>query len=72
MMGSDTIAQQFRRARADGSVKAVVVRVDSPGGVAFSSEVIRHEVELTKAMKPVVVSMSDVAASAGSSRNRAP
>ena len=49
MMGSDTIAQQFRRARADDSVKAVVVRVDSPGGVAFSSEVIRHEVELTKA-----------------------
>ena len=49
MMGSETIAQQFRRARADDFVKAVVVRVDSPGGVAFSSEVIRHELELTKA-----------------------
>jgi protease-4 len=65
MMGSDTIAQQFRRVRADGFVKAVVVRVDSPGGVAFSSEVIRHELELTKEAKPVVVSMSDVAASGG-------
>ena len=65
MMGSDTIAQQFRRARADDFVKAVVVRVDSPGGVAFSSEVMRHELELTKAVKPVVVSMSDVAASGG-------
>jgi protease-4 len=65
MMGSDTLAQQFRRARADDFVKAVVVRVDSPGGVAFSSEVIRHELELTKAVKPVVVSMSDVAASGG-------
>jgi protease-4 len=65
MMGSDTIARQFRRARNDDSVKAVVVRVDSPGGVAYSSEVIRHELELTKAVKPVVVSMSDVAASGG-------
>ncbi|HMD86315.1 MAG TPA: signal peptide peptidase SppA [Terriglobia bacterium] len=65
MMGSETIAQQFRRARADSFVKAVVVRVDSPGGVAFSSEVMRHELELTKGVKPVVVSMSDVAASGG-------
>jgi protease IV len=65
MMGSDTMAEQFRRARADNFVKAVVVRVNSPGGVAFSSEVIRHELELTKAVKPVVVSMSDVAASGG-------
>ncbi|MGO8787962.1 MAG: signal peptide peptidase SppA [Terriglobia bacterium] len=65
MLGSDTIAQQFRRARTDDWVKAVVVRIDSPGGVAFSSEVMRHELELTKAVKPVVVSMSDVAASGG-------
>jgi protease-4 len=65
MMGSDTIAQQFRRARNDDLVKAVVVRVDSPGGVAFSSEIMRHELELTRAVKPVVVSMSDVAASGG-------
>jgi len=65
MMGSSTIAEQFRRARADDFVKAVVVRIDSPGGVAFSSEVMRHELELTRAVKPVVVSMSDVAASGG-------
>ena len=65
MMGSETIADQFRRARSDDFVKAVVVRVDSPGGVAYSSEVIRHELELTKEVKPVVVSMSDVAASGG-------
>jgi protease-4 len=65
IMGSDTIAQQFRRARTDDFVKAVVVRIDSPGGVTFSSEIIRHELELTKEVKPVVVSMSDVAASGG-------
>lgn len=65
MMGSETIAQQFRDARTDDFVKAVVVRIDSPGGVAFSSEVMRHELELTKEVKPVVVSMSDVAASGG-------
>jgi protease-4 len=65
MMGSETIAQQFRDVRDDDSVKAVVVRIDSPGGVAFSSEVMRHELELTKGVKPVVVSMSDVAASGG-------
>ena len=49
MMGSETLAQQFRIARNDDFVKAVVVRVDSPGGVAYSSEVMRHELELTKA-----------------------
>lgn len=65
VMGSETMAQQFRIAREDDFVKAVVVRVDSPGGVAYSSEVMRHELELTKAVKPVVVSMSDVAASGG-------
>jgi protease IV len=65
MMGSETLAQQFRIARNDDFVKAVVVRVDSPGGVAYSSEVMRHELELTKALKPVVISMSDVAASGG-------
>jgi protease IV len=65
VMGSDTIAEQFRAAREDGSIKAVVLRVDSPGGSAFSSEVIRREVELTERSKPVVVSMSDVAASGG-------
>ena len=65
VMGSQTIAEQFKRAREDSSIKAVILRVDSPGGVTFPSEVIRHELILTKKKKPVVVSMSDVAASGG-------
>ncbi|MBZ5542347.1 MAG: signal peptide peptidase SppA [Acidobacteriia bacterium] len=65
VMGSDTIAEQFKRAREDSSIKAVILRVDSPGGVTFPSEVIRRELILTKRKKPVVVSMSDVAASGG-------
>ncbi len=65
IMGSDTIAEQFRRAREDDSLKAVILRVDSPGGAPFSSEVIRREVVMTKRVKPVVVSMSDLAASGG-------
>ena len=65
VMGSETVAEQFRHAREDDSIKAVILRVDSPGGSAFSSEVIRREVEITKRAKPVVVSMSDVAASGG-------
>jgi len=65
LMGADTVAAQLRHAREDDSVRAVILRVDSPGGVAFASEVIRHELELTKRRKPVVVSMSDVAASGG-------
>ncbi len=65
VMGSDTVAEQFRRAREDDNVKAVILRVDSPGGAVFASEVIRREVELTVREKPVVVSMSDVAASGG-------
>lgn len=65
LMGSDTIAGQFRRVRDDASIKAVILRVDSPGGVPFSSEVIRRELAMTRRSKPVVVSMSDVAASGG-------
>jgi protease-4 len=57
--------EQFRRAREDDALKAVIFRIDSPGGVTFASEVIRREVELTRRVKPVVVSMSDVAASGG-------
>jgi len=64
-MGAETVSEQLRRAREDAGVKAVLLRVDSPGGSAFASEVIRHEVELTRRVKPVVVSMSDVAASGG-------
>ncbi|HCG8157247.1 TPA: signal peptide peptidase SppA [Vibrio parahaemolyticus] len=65
-VGGDTVASLLRQARNDDKVKAVVLRVDSPGGSAFASEVIRNEVEaLKKAGKPVVVSMSSLAASGG-------
>ena len=65
-IGGDSTAEVLRRARTDESVKAVVLRVDSPGGSAFASEVIRNEVEaLQEAGIPVVASMSSVAASGG-------
>ncbi|WP_434997913.1 signal peptide peptidase SppA [Vibrio scophthalmi] len=65
-VGGDTVAYLLREARNDSKVKAVVLRVDSPGGSAFASEVIRNEIEaLKEAGKPVVVSMSSLAASGG-------
>ncbi len=65
-IGGDSTAQLLRRALVDDSVKAVVLRVDSPGGSAFASEVILDEIEqLRAAEKPVVASMSSVAASGG-------
>ncbi|KLN66297.1 signal peptide peptidase SppA [Vibrio sp. VPAP30] len=65
-VGGDTVAALLRQARNDDKVKAVVLRVDSPGGSAFASEVIRNEVDaLKEAGKPVVVSMSSLAASGG-------
>jgi len=65
-IGGDSTAGLLRRAKRDDSVKAVVLRVDSGGGSAFASEVIRNEIEALKAAgKPVVVSMSSVAASGG-------
>jgi len=65
-IGADSISQLLRRARNDDSVKAVVLRVDSGGGSAFASEVIGNEIAaLQEAGKPVVASMSSVAASGG-------
>lgn len=65
-IGGDSTARLIRDAREDESVKAIVLRVDSPGGSAFASELIRREVELAKAKGlPVVASMSGVAASGG-------
>ena len=65
-VGGESTAKLIREARQDNSIKAVVLRVNSPGGDAFASELIRREVELTKAAhKPVIVSMGDVAASGG-------
>jgi protease-4 len=65
-IGGLSTSQLVRKAREDDNVKAVVLRVDSPGGSAFGSELIRRELELTRqAGKPVVVSMGNVAASGG-------
>jgi protease IV len=65
-IGGESTAELLREARDDDSVKALVLRVDSPGGEVFASEQIRREiVALKKAGKPVVVSMGDLAASGG-------
>ena len=64
-MGSDDMVKAFKDAREDDSVRAVVFRVNSPGGSVIASELIRRAVELTAAKKPVVVSMSGYAASGG-------
>jgi protease IV len=63
--GSDTVAGALRDARKDSDVKAIVLRVDSPGGSGTASDVIWREVVLAKKEKPVVVSMGDLAASGG-------
>ena len=65
VVGSDTLIEYLRTARADTSVKAIVLRIDSPGGSAVASDVIWREVLLTRNVKPVIASMSDVAASGG-------
>lgn len=65
VMGGATLARWLRLAREDESVAAVVFRVDSPGGSSVASDVIGREVALTKRVKPIVVSMSDVAGSGG-------
>lgn len=65
IMGGDSVAADIREARKDASIKAIILRVDSGGGSVVGSEVIRREVELANNVKPVVVSMSDVAASGG-------
>jgi len=64
-VGSENISKAIRQARENDKVKAIVLRVNSPGGSATASEVIRREVVLAVEKKPVVVSMGDVAASGG-------
>lgn len=65
-VGGDSTARLLREARYDDKVKAVVLRVDSPGGSAYASEIIRQEIDLLQnAGKPVVASMGSVAASGG-------
>jgi protease-4 len=66
--GSETLAEYIRQARRDSSVRAIVVRIDSPGGSANASDVVWRELTIAKterADRPVVVSMSDLAASGG-------
>ena len=64
-IGSDTLAKALNDARDDKSIKAIVIRVDSPGGSGLASDIIWHAVDEAKQKKPVVISMSDVAASGG-------
>lgn len=64
-VGGATLADQIAQARADDRIKAVVLRVNSPGGSALASEVIWREMELCRQQKPVIVSMSNMAASGG-------
>ncbi len=64
-MGSETIANAIKEARKDDKVKAIVLRVNSPGGSALASDVMWRETQLAKESKPLVVSMGDVAASGG-------
>jgi len=65
VIGSEGISKAIREARGDSSVRAIVLRINSPGGSALASEVISREVILAQKVKPVIVSMGDVAASGG-------
>ena len=64
-IGSDTVAKALNDARDDKTIKAIVIRVDSPGGSGLASDIIWHAVVSAKEKKPVVISMGDVAASGG-------
>jgi len=64
-IGSDAYVEAVRSARKDTSIKAIVLRVNSPGGIAMAGDMIWREVDLSTKVKPVVVSMGNVAASAG-------
>ncbi|MBX9851049.1 MAG: signal peptide peptidase SppA [Cytophagaceae bacterium] len=64
-IGSEAIAAEIRKARIDEDVKAIVLRINSPGGSALASDIIWREVLLASKVKPVIASMSDVAASGG-------
>jgi protease-4 len=68
VMGSDSLVDYIRRIRADSSIRAIILRIDSPGGSSTASDVIWRELMITKSGpngKPIVVSMSDLAASGG-------
>jgi protease IV len=65
IIGADSFVEEIRKARTDKDVKAIVLRVNSPGGEFRSSDMIWREIELAKKVKPVIASMSDYAASGG-------
>lgn len=65
IIGEGAMRESLKEAREDKDVKAIVLRVDSPGGSALTSELIWREIEITKKVKPVIVSMGNVAASGG-------
>src|SRR5580700_4836721 len=68
VVGSDTLIESIRQARGDSSIRAIVLRIDSPGGSAAASDAIWHELMMTRnarADRPIVASMSDLAASGG-------
>ncbi len=64
-IGSDTFVKELRKIRENDKIKAVVLRINSPGGSALASDIMWREIELTRKKKPVIASMSDVAASGG-------
>lgn len=64
-IGSATMVKELRKLRKDEKVKAIVLRINSPGGSALASDIIWREIILTKKEKPVIASMSDIAASGG-------
>jgi protease-4 len=64
-IGSDEISEQIRKAKNDSKIKAIVLRVNSPGGSALASDIMWHEIQLARKVKPVIASMSGLAASGG-------
>jgi protease IV len=64
-IGSDEFAKMFSKIRQNDQIKAVVLRINSPGGSATAAEVMQREIKLTHQVKPVIVSMGDMAASGG-------
>ena len=65
VIGSETFVQWVRKVRVDPGIRAIIVRIDSPGGSAIASEAIWRELMLAREVKPLIVSMGDVAASGG-------
>ena len=64
-IGSDEFVKELRKLRDNKSVKAIVLRIDSPGGSSLASDIMWREIELAKKVKPIIASMSDYAASGG-------